>query len=210
MEPGEFRRQLRLLMADRTTPEAAAMFQVLIRYVHKRVVRVCARCGGRIAPSRQEELVADVMLQLMDGGLVRFRGGSLPELLGFVRTIADRGTWRAVRGLERERAALAGADLDTVRHWTAIPPRPDEMELLADTPLSEGDQVYLIQLLRAGSKAELARRAGVSRAAVTQRVQRIRARIGALAEQDRMAHQVWMTRSARSVLAEEDMHSEQH
>ena len=57
-----------------------------------------------------------------------------------------------------------------------------------------------MSLLEAGSKAALARRVGVSRAAVTQRVQRIRQRIDALSGHDRMAHDVWMTQEARHAL----------
>ena len=200
LPPGEFRRRLRSLLSDRTTVESAALFDLLLRYVHKRVLRVTSRCGNKLVHSRQEELVGDVLLQLMDGGLARFRGDSLPELLGFVRTIADRATWRAVRGAERERATLEGVDRETLRGWTATLEAPDAVELDVDTPLDERDQTYLIELLRAGSKAELARRADVSRAAVTQRVNRIRARIDALGSQERMAHQVWMERKAREAL----------
>lgn len=200
MEPDAFRRQLRLLLADRTSPEAAGMFQVLMKYAHKRVINVSNRCGNKLAPSRQEEIVAEILLQLMDGGLARFRGGSLPELLAFVRTIADRSTWRAIKSTEREQAALAENDGALARGWTHAPKAPDELEILADTPLSEADQEYLLALMRAGSKAELARTAGVSRAAVTQRVQRILSRVEALTAGERMAHEVWMRQSARSVL----------
>ena len=67
-----------------------------------------------------------------------------------------------------------------------------EAERVAESPLSEADQAYLRQLLAAGSKAELARRAGVSRAAVTQRVQRIRRRVAELAPRERSSHEVWL------------------
>lgn len=200
MEPDVFRRQLRLLLADRSTPEAAALFEVLLRYAHKRVAAVSQRCGNKIPASRQEELVADILLDMMDGGLARFRGGSLPELLGFVRTIADRTTWRSVKAIEREHRALAEGDGELARRWSSKPAAPDELELEVETPLDEKDQEYLISLLRAGSKAELARRSGVSRAAVTQRVQRIVSRVEALNEGERMAHEVWMQRHARIAL----------
>lgn len=202
MDPERFRRQLRLLLADRSSPEAAAMFQVLMKYAHKRVISVSMRCGNKLPHSRQEELVADILLQLMDGGLARFRGGSLPELLGFVRTIADRTTWRAVRSTEREQNALAEGDGELARRWSSKPKAPDELEIDAETPLSETDQAYLIALMQAGSKAELARTAGVSRAAVTQRVQRILSRVEALPKGQRMAHEVWMQQTARMVLEE--------
>lgn len=200
MPPDAFRRQLRLLLADRSSPEAAGMFQVLMKYAHKRVLVVSRRCGGKIPASRQEELVGDILFQLMDGGLARFRGGSLPELLAFVRTISDRTTWRAVKHAERERSALAENDGEIARRWSSSPKAPDDLEIDVETPLPDSDQEYLIALLEAGSKAELARIAGVSRAAVTQRVQRIVARVEALDDGERMAHEVWITHAARSVL----------
>ena len=200
MEPDAFRRQLRLLLADRTSQEAAGMFGVLMKYAHKRVINVSNRCGGKLTPSRQEEIVADILLQLMDGGLARFRGGSIPELLAFARTIADRTTWRAIKSTEREQAALAENNGALARDWTSAPKSPDDMEILAETPLAQADQEYLLALMRAGTKAELARTAGVSRAAVTQRVQRIISRVEALSNGERMAHEVWMRQSARAVL----------
>ena len=121
-----------------------------------------------------------------------------------VRTIADRCTWRAVRRHERERAAIAGLRSEDGAGWVAIPPRPDaEAERDPQSPLDTKDQEYLLALLAAGSKAELARRAGVSRAAVTQRVKRICRRIDELEAMDRMAHEVWMKHAARSALASE-------
>ena len=154
------------------------MFQTLLKYTHKRVLTIDRRCGGRLAPVRREEIVSDVLLQLMQGSLARFRGDSLPELLGFIRVIADRCTWRVIRRCERERKALVGVGSDEVRSWTHLPAAPDEhLEVVAQSPLSENDLAYLRSLLEAGSKAEFARQSGVSRAAVTQRVQRIRARI---------------------------------
>lgn len=200
LSPDEFRRQLRRLVADRGSPEAAAMFQVLMRYAHKRVIVVSNRCGGRMPASRQEELVADILLQLMDGGLARFRGATLPELLAFVRTIADRTTWRAVRAEDRERNTFTEGDAELARDWTATLRPPDQTELVAETPLPEADQTYLLALLEAGSKAELARIAGVSRAAVTQRVQRIVARVEGMTFDQRIAHEVWLEQSARGVL----------
>jgi DNA-directed RNA polymerase specialized sigma24 family protein len=86
--------------------------------------------------------------------------------------------------------------------------RPDEeVELAVDSPLRPKDQAYLLELLQAGTKAELARRTGVSRAAVTQRVQRIRSRIDALAQQDRLTHDVWMSQAARRVLERAEPHT---
>ncbi len=198
---GDLPRRLRLLVADRHSAEAAGLFHLLMRYAHKRVTNVSRSCGNALQSAEQEEVVAEVLLQLMQGSLAAFRGETVPELLGFVRTITDRTAWRHVRRKERERAALTGVGSELVESWTAMPPAPDRhLETVPDSPLSGADQDYLIELLRAGSKAELARRAGVSRAAVTQRVQRIRTRVAELAPQARMAHDVWMRQSARGVL----------
>jgi DNA-directed RNA polymerase specialized sigma24 family protein len=201
LSEGELQPQLRLLLADRTSPEAGAFFQLLMKYVHRRTVAVSRHCGNALADSEQEEVVAEVLLQLMQGSLASFRGQSIPELYGFVRTIADRTTWRVIRRKERELDALKGEGADAVESWQGTVPRPDaDAERVAESPLSESDQGYLRELLAAGSKAELARRAGVSRAAVTQRVQRIRKRIAELAPRDRSSHEVWLENAAREAL----------
>ena len=80
----DLRRQLRLLVSDRHSSEARALFEVLCRYVHRRVSIVSRHCGNALAESEQEEAVGDVLLQLMQGSLAAFRGETLPELLGFV------------------------------------------------------------------------------------------------------------------------------
>ena len=153
--------------------------------------------------AEQEEAVAEVLLQLMQGSLATFRGETLPELLGFVRTIADRTTWRIIRRRDRERSLIQG-EAALVEDWNASLPRPDaHLETVPASPLPEVDQAYLLELLQAGSKAELARRAGVSRAAVTQRVQRIRARISELPAMARLAHDVWLNQAARHVVETE-------
>jgi hypothetical protein len=167
----DVRRQLRLLLANRRSPEARALFDRLTRYTHRRVALVSRQASGSLSPTEQEEVVAEVLLQLMQGSLAAFRGETVPELLGFVRL-----------------------------------PAPDaQSERVARSPLTESDQAYLIELLQAGSKAELARRAGVSRAAVTQRVQRIHSRVRELATQDRIQHEVWLEQAARRVVAEETL-----
>jgi len=197
------RRQLRLLLADRRSPEARALFDVLCRYAHRRVAIVSRHCGGALVEAEQEEAVAEVLLQLMQGSLAAFRGETLPELLGFVRTIADRTTWRMIRRRDRERALIQG-DTSLVEDWSAALPRPDaHLEMVPASPLPDADQIYLLQLLQAGSKAELARRAGVSRAAVTQRVQRIRLRVAELPAPARLAHEVWLNQAARRVVETE-------
>jgi DNA-directed RNA polymerase specialized sigma24 family protein len=203
-EEGDLQRRLRLVIADRHSPLAAQFFQLLMKYVHRRTVSVSRRCGNALTASEQEEVVADVLLQLMQGALANFRGHTVPELYAFVRTVADRTTWRVIRRKEREADTLQGEGAEVVEGWMASVPRPDaRAERVADSPLSDKDQGYLVDLLRAGSKAELARQAGVSRAAVTQRVQRIRLRVAEMGPQERMAHEVWLKRTARRVLQEE-------
>lgn len=198
-----FRSALRRIACNRHSPEAAALYKVLFDYTTGRTRRISPRL--RLSPCEQEELVGEVLLQLMKGGLATFRGGSLPELLAFVRTITDRLAWKRVRRRDRERNALDTAGVDGMEAWTGEGPKaPNEIELDVESPLSEKDRDYLLDLLRAGTKAEYARRAGVSRAAVTQRVQRIKARIAELEPQQRMAHEVWLTRTARAVTAYEE------
>lgn len=199
----EFRMALRRIAANRHAPEAAALYKVLFDYTTGRIRRISPRL--RLSSCEQEEIVGEVLLQLMKGGLATFRGGSLPELLAFVRTITDRLAWKRVRRRDRERNALDTAGVDGMDAWTGESPRPpNEVELDVESPLSEKDQNYLYDLLRAGSKAEYARRSNVSRAAVTQRVQRIMARIAELEPQQRMAHEVWLTHTARAVAAYEE------
>ena len=180
------------------------LFELLTRYTHRRVASVNRHCGGALSASEQEEVVSDALLQLLQGSLASFRGHTVPELLGFVRTIADRTTWRTIRRRDRERALLQKEATTLVEEWNARLPAPDANgERIASSPLSEADQAYLVSLLEAGSKAELARRAGVSRAAVTQRVQRIRNRVAELSVNARMQHEVWLSQAARRVVVEE-------
>lgn len=200
----DVRRHLRLLLANRRSPEAMALFELLSRYTHRRVGAVSRRCGSALAHSEQEEVVADVLLQLLQGSLATFRGETVPELMGFVRTIADRTSWRTIRRRDRERTLLQTEAAEFVEDWSARMPAPDAHgERKADSPLPDADQAYLMSLLEAGSKAELARRAGVSRAAVTQRVQRIRSRVSDLASDARIRHEVWLNQAAHRVVSEE-------
>jgi len=198
-EPQNIRKELRMLLSDRHAPEARALFEVLMRYIHNRVRHATRSRVGRISAAEKEELVSDVLLQLMRGSLAAFRGETLPELLGFVRTITDRTVWRALRSSDRDQIVTYELDDERVASSELGP----DAEFVGDSPLPDTDQAYLMQLLQAGSKAEFARRSGVSRAAVTQRVQRIRTRVAALAANDRMAHEVWLKQSARTVLEEE-------
>ncbi len=200
----DLRQQLALLISDRHSPEAKALFEVLCRYAHRRVAVVSRHCGNALSESEQEEAVGEVLLQLMQGSLATFRGQTLPELLGFVRTIADRTSWRIIRRRDREKNALQH-DGDLIEDWTAPPIRPDaHVEIRSETPLPDNDRQYLVELLRAGSKAEFARRAGVSRAAVTQRVQRIQTRVAELSNGQRATHEAWLYQTARAVVESEE------
>ncbi len=199
IEWSALRRLVRLLLADRRTQEATAFFELLASYVHRRVDGLARRTRA-LSQAEADEVVGEVLYQLMRGSLAAFRGGSLPELLGFVRIIADRTTWRVMR---RNRRDTEIADRITVEGHEVLPraERPDaHLEYEVGSPLGQADQSYLNDLLMAGSKAEFARRAGVSRAAVTQRVQRIEARIDQLALAERMRHEVWMRQAARQAV----------
>lgn len=197
----DIRPLVRRLTADRHSAEAAALFQDLMKYSHRRVLGVSRACGRILTDAEQEELVGEILVQLLSGALAHFRGTTVPELLAFVRTIADRTTWRAIRTAERERRTAWRASSEAPERFTAQIPRPDQyFEIIPDSPLPEQDQTYLRSLLEAGSKAELARRAGVSRAAVTQRVQRIVAKVTVLDANGRAAHEVWMAHEARRAI----------
>ncbi len=203
-EPVDIRPGVRSLLSDRRSPEAAAIVGVIMHYTHRRVIVVSRACGAALEDSEQEELVGEVVVALLQGALAHFRGATLPELLAFVRTIADRTTWRAIRTRERERRTAWSATREAPERFSSIPPRPDQhLEFVPDSPLPPQDQEYLRQLLEAGSKADLARSHGVSRAAVTQRVQRIVARVAALPSVERMAHEVWMEQAARKAIDED-------
>ena len=193
------------LLADRRSEEARAFFQWLLQYVDRRVSLV----GRRFVPdlllrSDLEEVVSEVVTTLIDGGLARFRGETMPELVGYVRTIADRSVGHRARRRINERAALIDGGAEAARDWCVRLADPEQAaRLVPDCPLTEDDERYLFELLRAGSKVELARSQGVSRAAVTQRVRRIEARIAALAPRDRAAARAWLEHAARQVLEEE-------
>lgn len=194
---------LRRILADRHSPEAAALFQTLLRYMHRRVgVLAHVQCDGLLGEADQEEVLAEVLYQLMSGALARFRGETMPELFGFVRVMTDRTAWRVAERKLRERSAVERLAADDDARWTRRPaPSPDAgFELTPDSPLAADDQRYLTALLQAGSKAELARVTGVSRAAVTQRIQRIQERIRSLGPRERASHEAWMQQQASVIL----------
>lgn len=199
------REQLRLALADRHAPESRALFGWLLARVVNRVEAAGRRfTPDLLHPHELEEVSSEVMVQLIAGGLARFNGDELPSLLAYVRTISDRTLCRRVRQRLHERAALAARGAEAAEDWQGRFPNPDaEIGAVPPCPLAEADMDYLLELLRAGSRIELARRQGVSRAVVTQRVQRIQARISALSPAERGAAEAWMSHAAASVLSDE-------
>lgn len=193
--------QLQDLLADRHTQESRALFELLLKYVNRRVRSAAWRCcRGVFGESELDEIVSDVLLQLMTSALARFRGETTGEMLAFVRTVADRSLWRAARKVQRERQAIH-TDERVIRAWNAEIPSPEDLvRLVPDSPLSDTDEAYLRGLLAAGSKVAFARETGVSRAAVTQRVKRIQTRIAKLADGEQLAVDAWLHQAAHEVL----------
>ena len=74
--------------------------------------------------------------------------------------------------------------------------------MVPDCPLSAADGQYLEGLLQAGSQAAYAEASGVSRAAVTQRLQRIRARIAKLEPATRGDAREWLEDVARQAASQ--------
>lgn len=202
-----FRQGMRRILADRHGPEAAALYQTLLTVVHRRVVgQARTRWGGVLGEPDHEEILGEVLFQLMQGGLARFRGDTLPELLAFVRTMTDRITWRVVERRLRERDAVRDMVNGTVPAWRPdTVTQPDVTDVIVESPLPEADRVYLDALIMAGSRAELARTLNVSRAAVTQRIQRIRDRVAALPTDQRATHEAWLRRRASEALDRGDV-----
>jgi len=200
-EPGwstsEFAVALCALQTEPHSAEALRLYQRMVRFVRGRVNRVGRRrYQDLLSEATFEEVVSEVIYQMFSGALDQFRGHTLPELLGFTRTIADRILWRAARRRIRERDTLAERR-EEIQSWSVRTLRADHALIAVPiTPLSEDDTAYLLSLLSAGSHAHLARSLGVSRAAVTQRVQRIRGRIAQLSETDRGTAESWLRQSA--------------
>ncbi len=194
----DIREPLEQLLADRGSPEARALYTTLARYSHRRVMRLCAgRHAGLFSTDEHEELVAEVLLHLMRGALCRFRGTTVPELLAYVRSVTDRTVGHAARRRIRERDTLTGEARLSVTEWTHSSPAPDlGVRISHSNPLNERDSAWLQQLFQAGSQAQLARASGVSRAAVTQRIQRIRSRIRSMEQDQQLEAEVWARQSA--------------
>ncbi len=194
MNNQKIRPALEQLISNRHTPEAKGLYTTLARYAHRRVELVARRrFSDVLGPPDREELVADVLLQLMSGALARFQGNSIGELLAFVRTICDRLVGHAAFKKIRERDTLAGEVGDHVRAWTSVEQRPDEaVRLVPNCPLAQEDADYLEALFASGSRADLARNMGISRAAVTQRISRIKSRISSLPSMKKSAAKAWI------------------
>jgi DNA-directed RNA polymerase specialized sigma24 family protein len=192
--PQDIRVALEQLLANRHTPEARGMYMTLARYTHRRVdVTSGRRYSDILSRVDREEIVGEVILQLMSGALARFKGNSVAELLGFVRTIADRMVGHAARKRIRERNTLAGEMGDEVRSWMGKETAPDHsVRMNQICPLTEEDAAYLTALFGAGSRADLARDRGISRAAVTQRLNRIRNRIDAMPPKHKSHARNWV------------------
>lgn len=195
------RDQIRQLTADRQSPEARALYGTLAKYVQRRVQSVARHAASDLMTSAHiEEVVADVLLQLVTGALLQFRGHSIGELLSFVRTVSDRRLWRVIKRRINDKRMMAQLEPQDAAYREASL-RPDKLvQMVPDLPLPEADEAYLRDLLVAGSKAELARRNSLSRAAVTQRVQRIQKRIQNLQPQQKMAVDAWLRQAAREAI----------
>lgn len=175
------------------------MFRTLAAFAQRRVAYLSrTRCRDLLTEADHEELLGEVLFTLMEGALGRFRGDSAAELQAFVRTVTDRITVRRAQARLRERVT---ADDLTHTRWTPTTPSPDELfEVEVESPLDEADRTFLSALLHAGSQADLARRTGVSRAAISQRLSRIRERIDRLPQRSRESHDAWLEHAATLAL----------
>ena len=141
----------------------------------------------------------------MNGALVRFQGSTIPELLAFVRTLTDRTVGHSARRRIRERDTLEGEAREVVEAWNGTTGAPDlGVELSEHNPLNDQDTAWLQELFSAGSQARLARQTGVSRAAVTQRIQRIRARIRAMGPDQQLEAEVWARNHAYAIATQRE------
>lgn len=194
---------LRQALADRHSPEAAHIFGALYPRVCQRAGQVRARRWSDVLTDADvDEIVAEVMYTLVEGALARFRGQTSRELYAFVRTMTDRVASRRAQRVLRERTTVEQATTtqDAMFARAPAPPPDARAEVDPKDPLEEADQIYLEALIQAGSKAALARQKGTSRAAVTQRLQRIRARVASLPAGDRDRHRAWLLIRAREAV----------
>ena len=193
-EEAGLRVALAALLAGAATPAAAALYTTLHQSIRRRV-SYCARhrYGDLLTRADQEDLVSEIACRLVFGALHIFRGTTDKELRAFVRTVTDRQIWRLVQQKLRERRMLKEHGPQAARDWSGAVPAPESALIaIPASPLSPTDTAYLLGLVAAGSQAAYARELQVSRAAVTQRLHRIRRRIAALTETERDTAQSWM------------------
>lgn len=195
------RKQLQGLLANRHSPEAKALYLKLARYIHHRVRSVAQYAASDLLSSTElDEIVADILLQLMTASLAQFRGDSIAELMGFVRTITDRYMWRMIRKRIAEKRFLQETLADVVQSTVPVGSSHPPVDWVPDNPLSPQDEAYLRGLLAAGSMAEYARQKQVSRAAVTQRIARIRKRVRTQHPKNPLALDAWLAYAAKQCL----------
>ncbi len=169
-----------------------------------------ARYGDLLSPAEADEIAAEAVDQLLHRALHGFRGGTAAELYGFARVVASRTVSRAARRRSKDRSSLAmlrvreAAEPDAAAAAAAVATTLGGLGGLGggraafDAPavLADADREYLEGLLATrGSRAELARRLGVGRSAVTRRVDRILARLDDLPDADREAVGRWARRT---------------
>lgn len=195
----DVRAGIRQLLANRHTPEARGLYLQLAHYVHGRVSHRCThRYRGLLGSGEQEELVAEVLVQLISGALARFEGDSVASLLAFVRTVTDRIVGHAARRRLRELRLVESADAGRIEAWHAVFGTAEQAVVDAPrSPFQEKDRRWLEELFQAGSRAELARQGGLSRAAITQRLQRVQERIARMPSAERERAEAWLEDLAR-------------
>ena len=130
---------------------------------------------------------------LLLDALFKFRGQHIGALISFVRTITDRHIWHTAQRRIREKKQHAEHMAAVIHDAPSTSPDP-EATLIAipSCPLDSTDTNYLPGLIRAGSQANYARQQSVSRAAVTQRLKRIRARVHRLTPAEQHAVRHWI------------------
>lgn len=192
--PPPLQETIAALVAGEQNAATRALYETLHRSIRGRVsYRVRARYSDLLSRADQEDLISEVECQLLLGALRTFRGTSRGELLGFARTITDRQIWRSVQRRLRERRLLEAECAEAVIDWSSRVAPPDQSLIaVPDSPLAPADTQYLLGLIQAGSQAAFAREQQVSRAAVTQRLHRIRGRISHMSAQDQETTQCWM------------------
>ena len=190
---------LQRALASRHAPEARALYLLILKYVDRRAHATWRNhYRDLLTKDEVEELVAETLVRLMSGALMRFHGETEEAFYAFLRTVTVRTVREAA--LKRLREREGRERLGRERRETVV--QAPEIRTAAptgDIPLSATDQEWLRELFRAGSRAELARQRGQSRAAITRMVQRIRSRIEALPDRDQVAVRAWMHREARAL-----------